>query len=251
MKVVRFELAGRVRFGVHEVDGVRPLDDAPWFGGRPSEDVLIPHGVVKALAPVAPSKIVCVGRNFAEHAKELSNPVPSEPLIFLKPPSAVIGADEAIVRPADSERVEHEAELGVVIGRLARHVAPEAAWDFVFGFACCNDVTARDLQRRDVQFTRGKGFDTFCPVGPWIETELDPSDVGVQCRVNGVTRQSGRTRDMLFDIPTLVAWITRVMTLVPGDLILTGTPSGVGPLESGDTVEVEVDGLGVLANPVV
>lgn len=201
----------------------------------------------RLLAPVRPSKIVCVGRNYAAHAKELGNEVPKEPLLFLKPPSSVIGPGESVVLPPESERVEHEAELGVVIGRRASRVRPEEALSHVLGYTCVCDVTARDLQRRDGQFTRGKGFDTFCPVGPWIETALDPSRAEVTCRVGGAERQRGATSQMIFDVPTLLAFISVVMTLEPGDLVVTGTPEGVGPLVDGDRVEVEVSGVGALA----
>ena len=202
------------------------------------------------LAPVRPSKIVCVGRNYTAHAEELGHAVPDRPLLFLKPPSAVIGPGAPILLPPDSAQVEHEAELGVVIGRRCRHLDPVDAMDAVLGFTCVNDVTARDLQRADGQFARGKGFDTFCPVGPWIDTDLDPADLRVTCRVGDTVRQDGRTSLMMFDLPTLLATISRVMTLEVGDLIATGTPAGVGPLTDGDTVVVEIEGLGALRNPV-
>jgi len=203
------------------------------------------------LPPVSPSKIVCVGRNYREHAAELGNPMPSEPLLFLKAPSAVITSGDVIELPAASERVEHEGELGLVIGRRCRRLSEEEdPLVYVLGFTCLNDVTARDLQRKDVQFTRGKSFDTFCPVGPFIVTGLDPSDLSVETRVNGEVRQSGRTSAMAFPVPYLIRYISHVMTLEPGDLIATGTPAGVAPLLDGDTVEVEVEGVGVLRNPV-
>jgi 2-keto-4-pentenoate hydratase/2-oxohepta-3-ene-1,7-dioic acid hydratase in catechol pathway len=228
----------------------QPLDAAPWEGGRDAgAPVAFAHDQLRA--PCRPSKIVCIGRNYAAHAKELGNEVPSEPLLFLKPPSAIVGPGEAIVRPRASERVEHEAEVGVVIGRRAKDVAIADAMDFVFGFTALCDVTARDLQKKDVQFTRGKGFDTFCPIGPWIETSIDWRDCGVALRVGGTVRQSGRTRDMIFPIDRLVAYVSAVMTLEPGDVIATGTPEGVGPLRAGDVVEVDIEGVGVLRNPVV
>ena len=202
------------------------------------------------LPPVQPGKIVCIGRNYADHAKELGNEAPSEPILFLKPPSAVLAPGGTIVRPAASQRVDFEGELAIVVGREAARV-PRAAWrDYVRGFTCANDVTARDLQKKDVQFTRGKGFDTFCPVGPCIETDLDPADLRLVTRVNGEVRQDGRTSQMIFPCDVLFEFVTAVMTLVPGDLILTGTPSGVGPLQAGDEVEVEVEGIGVLRNAV-
>ncbi len=202
------------------------------------------------LTPCVPTKIVCIGRNYAEHAKELGNEAPSEPIIFLKPPSALLAPFGTIVRPAISQRVDHEAELAIVIGRRARDVRAAQWRDYVRGFTCANDVTARDLQKKDVQFTRGKSFDTFAPIGPCIETELDAAALGVIARVNGEVRQNGNTRDMVFPCDFLLEFITAVMTLEPGDVILTGTPSGVGPLHAGDTVEVEIEGVGVLRNSV-
>jgi 2-keto-4-pentenoate hydratase/2-oxohepta-3-ene-1,7-dioic acid hydratase in catechol pathway len=198
-----------------------------------------------------PSKIVCVGRNYLEHARELGNEVPERPLLFLKPPSSIVADGEAIVLPPDSARVEHEGEIGVVIGRAARHVAAADAWEFVAGICPLNDVTARDLQKADVQFTRGKGFDTFCPIGAMVPLDaIDRDALEVVCRVNGEVRQHGFARDMAFDIPTLIQYISRVMTLEPGDVIATGTPAGVSPLRPGDVVEVEVPGAGILSNPV-
>lgn len=197
-----------------------------------------------------PSKIVCVGRNYRAHAKELGNEVPSEPLLFLKPPSAVIGDGDAIVLPRESARVEHEGELAVVIGRKARRVRPEDAASYIAGYTVANDVTARDLQRKDVQFTRGKGFDTFCPLGPALVRERPSPDASISVSVNGVRRQHGHLRDMVFSIDVLVAYISDVMTLEPGDVILTGTPEGVGPLAPGDVVEVTIDSVGTLRNTV-
>ncbi len=203
-----------------------------------------------ALSAITPTKIVCVGRNYAEHAKELGNEAPSEPILFLKPPSALLAAGGTIVRPAASNRVDHEGELAIVIGKTAKNVKRSDWREYVLGFTCANDVTARDLQKKDVQFTRGKGFDTFCPVGPHIETELDVSNLRVTTRVNGQIRQDGNTNQMMFDCAFLIEFISGIMTLMSGDLILTGTPAGVGPLESGDTVEVEIEGIGVLRNDV-
>jgi 2-keto-4-pentenoate hydratase/2-oxohepta-3-ene-1,7-dioic acid hydratase in catechol pathway len=210
-----------------------------------------PLADVRLLAPVEPGKIVCVGRNYAAHAAELGNEVPKEPLIFLKPPSAVIGPGEPIVLTPQSQRVEHEGELALIIGRRCSHLEEsDDALSYLLGYSCLNDVTARDLQKSEVQFTRAKGFDTFCPVGPHIETQLDPTDVLVETHVNGALRQSGRTSLMAYPVAFLVRWISHVMTLFPGDLIATGTPAGVGPLVAGDTVEVSVGGVGVLRNPV-
>jgi 2-keto-4-pentenoate hydratase/2-oxohepta-3-ene-1,7-dioic acid hydratase in catechol pathway len=207
--------------------------------------------VAKLLPPVAPSKIVCVGRNYQDHAAELGNAMPSEPLLFLKAPSAIIGDGDTISLPKASERVEHEGELAVVIGRRCSRIPDdEDPLAYVLGYTCVNDVTARDLQRKDVQFTRAKSFDTFCPVGPFIVTGIDPLDLRVETRVNGQVRQSGRTSSMAFPVPFLLRYISNVMTLEPGDLIATGTPAGVGPLLEGDAVEVEIEDIGILRNTV-
>jgi len=215
-------------------------------------DTTLPLEEVRLLAPVVPSKIVCVGRNYREHAAELGNKMPEEPLLFLKAPSAVIGSHDAIQLPPASQQVEHEGELGVVIGRLTRKLSPDDnPLDYVFGYTCVNDVTARDLQRKDVQFTRGKSFDTFCPVGPWIETELDPRNLAVTTRLNSEIKQQGNTADMAFPVAFLIKYISEIMTLYPGDLIATGTPAGVSKMKDGDVVEVEVAGIGVLRNQVV
>jgi 2-keto-4-pentenoate hydratase/2-oxohepta-3-ene-1,7-dioic acid hydratase in catechol pathway len=204
---------------------------------------------VKLLAPVTPSKIVCVGRNYREHAAELGNKMPDEPLLFLKAPSSIVASDEQIELPAASQQVEHEGELGVVIGRVAHKLSSsDDPLTYVFGYTCVNDVTARDLQRKDVQFTRGKSFDTFCPVGPWIETDIDPSNVAVETRLNGEVKQKGNTADMAFSVAFLISYISEIMTLYPGDLIATGTPAGVSRMKHGDIVEVEVNGIGVLRN---
>jgi 2-keto-4-pentenoate hydratase/2-oxohepta-3-ene-1,7-dioic acid hydratase in catechol pathway len=206
---------------------------------------------VRLLSPILPSKVVCIGRNYADHAKELGNEVPAEPLIFLKPSTSVIGHRDIIRLPPQSKRVEHEAEIAIVIGALgARRVDRGDAMRSILGYTCANDVTARDLQRADVQFTRAKGFDSFCPLGPWIETALDPADLEVRCEVNEEVRQLGRTKDLIFDIPTLVSYVSHVMTLLPGDVLLTGTPAGVSPIVAGDTCTVRIEGIGELANPV-
>lgn len=199
-----------------------------------------------------PSKIVCVGRNYAEHAAELGNDVPTEPLLFLKAPSALIQNDEAILIPSQSNQVEHEAELAVVIGRDCKNIGDdENPFQYVFGYACLNDVTARDIQRGDVQFTRGKSFDTFCPIGPWIETEFDPAGVQITCSVNGEIRQDGRTSQMVFPVEFLIRYISRQMSLKKGDVIATGTPSGVSKLNPGDVCEVSIEGIGTLRNNVI
>jgi len=206
---------------------------------------------MKLVDPFVPSKIVCVGRNYREHAAELGNKMPDEPLLFLKAPSAIIASGEDIVLPGASQQVEHEGELGVVIGRIARNIpGDEDPLSYVLGYTCVNDVTARDLQRKDVQFTRGKSFDTFCPVGPWIETDIDPGNAVVQTRLNGEVKQKGNTADMAFPVAFLIRYISEIMTLYPGDLIATGTPAGVSRLKPGDIVEVEVVGIGVLQNRV-
>jgi 2-keto-4-pentenoate hydratase/2-oxohepta-3-ene-1,7-dioic acid hydratase in catechol pathway len=231
-------------------DSLIELMAAPWekWTEGPRK---FPAEECRLLAPVAPSKIVCVGRNYAAHAAEFGNEMPNEPMIFLKPPSSLIGPEVPIVIPQYSQRVEHEGELGLVVGRTCAHLGDgEDPLIYLLGYTCVNDVTARDLQKADVQFTRAKGFDTFCPVGPHIETQLNPRDVLVETRVNGTLRQSGSTALMGFPAAYLVRWISRMMTLLPGDLIATGTPAGVGPLVTGDTVEVSVAGIGVLRNPV-
>ncbi len=251
MRFVRYQAGNQApHYGWVYEDKVGPLEGVP-FGEYRRSEAEIPLHTVKLLAPVTPGKIVCVGRNYAEHAREQNVPVPEIPLLFLKPPSAVIGPGDAILLPPQSKQVEHEGELGVVIGKRGRWIPAENALKFVLGYTVANDVTARDLQRRDGQWTRGKGFDTFCPLGPWIETELDPADVLVQTRVNGEMRQMASTREMMFPVEQLIAFISSVMTLEPGDLILTGTPAGIGPLQAGDTVEVSVEGVGSLSNPVI
>jgi len=220
------------------------------FGRYQRKEALTPLSDVKLLAPSEPTKIVCVGRNYVEHAKELGNEVPKVPLIFLKPPSSIISNGETIILPPQSAQVEHEAELVVVIGKRGRHITAENAKKIILGYTIGNDVTARDLQKSDGQWTRAKGFDTFCPFGPWIDTEFDPSDAVVTCRVNGQMRQMASTRDMVFNVGVLIAFITSIMTLEPGDLIFTGTPAGVGELKDGDEVSVEIEGLGIIKNKV-
>lgn len=231
-----------------DAENARLWTDAPYRGGVETERVV---PMQRVICPVTPTKIVCVGRNYAAHAKELGNEVPKEPLLFLKPPSALIGSGAAIELPPESARVEFEGELCIVIGKSLRRASVEEALAGIFGATVANDVTARDLQKKDVQFTRGKGFDTFCPVGPWIETTpLDFANLTLTTRVNGETKQHGFTTNMVFNVGVLLAYISQSMTLVPGDIVLTGTPEGVGPLVSGDVVEVEVSGVGVLQNTV-
>lgn len=250
MRFVRFQTGEDApRYGWLHEDKVGGIE-GDLFGAYKRLKAEIPFKDVRLLAPSAPSKIVCVGRNYVEHAKEHGAEVPKIPLIFLKPPSSVLAPGGAILLPPQSQQVEHEAELVVVIGKRGRNVTTESARDYALGYTIGNDVTARDLQKSDGQWTRAKGFDTFCPFGPWIDTDFDPSDALITCRVNGQMRQLASTRDMVFNIGVLIAYISSVMTLEPGDLIFTGTPAGVGPLQAGDSVEVEIDGLGLLSNPV-
>jgi 2-keto-4-pentenoate hydratase/2-oxohepta-3-ene-1,7-dioic acid hydratase in catechol pathway len=251
MKIVRVLIEGdEIAYGAVEPEGIRIHRGSPFVAWEPTE-TLVPFGEARLLAPVLPTKVVGVGRNYADHAAELSNPLPEEPLIFVKPATAVIGPGQPIVLPPDSSMVHHEAELAVVVGTVSRNVAAEDASAHILGYTAANDVTARDLQRKDGIFGRAKGFDTFCPLGPAIETEVDPADLRVVCRVSGEVRQEGTTADMVFGVAEIFAFVTRVMTLLPGDVILTGTPAGVGPLLAGDLVEVEIERVGALRNPVV
>jgi 2-keto-4-pentenoate hydratase/2-oxohepta-3-ene-1,7-dioic acid hydratase in catechol pathway len=237
-------------YGILEDDSLREISDAPWRAWSQTARSW-PLKNVRLLAPVEPSKIVCVGRNYSAHAAEMGGDVPKEPLIFLKPPSSIVGPLDPIVLTRYSGRVEHEGELGVILGKTCSHLSDtDDPLSYILGYTCINDVTARDLQKSDVQFTRAKGFDTFCPIGPHIETQLDPKDALVETRVNNSLRQSGRTSLMAFPVAFLVRWISRMMTLLPGDVLATGTPAGVGPLLTGDSVEVSVSGIGVLHNPV-
>ena len=268
MRIVRFIESWQERFSLEEqtvrwgllVDHfVFPLEQAPYASRLWNEGVDAPKvdgealtlQDVRLLAPVTPSKIVCVGRNYAEHAAELGNEVPPEPLIFLKPPSSLIGPDAAVVYPAISQRVDHEGELALVIGQRCRNLKAEDALAVVYGYTLANDVTARDLQKSDGQWARGKGFDTFCPVGPWIDTGFDPTNRRVRCLVNGQVRQDGNTALLIYSLGRVLAHVTRFMTLEPGDLLLTGTPAGVGPVLPGDLMTVEIEGLGTLSNPVI
>ncbi len=264
MKFSRVTLDGEAKYGLIETLAGREMitrtlqfpraADSCDLEDLPSKRIN-PVSVAEAalLAPVQPSKIVCIGRNYREHAAELGHELPPEPLIFLKPPSALLDPGGNIIKPKISSRVDHESELGVVIGKRCRNLTPDAdVRSYILGYTCVNDVTARDLQNHDGQWSRAKGFDTFCPVGPVVVSELDPwSGLEVQARVNGELRQSGNTRDFIFPLDVVIRHIARVMTLLPGDLIATGTPSGVGPLHAGDTVEVTVSGIGTLSNPVL
>jgi len=250
MRIAVLEKEGRRSWYALEGARARRFAASPFEGGVVEGD-LVPWTGAELRAPVKPSKIVCIGRNYAAHAKELGNEVPKEPLMFFKPPSSIIGPGESVVLRAESDQVEHEGELGVVIGKRASRVTREEALSYVFGYTCVNDVTARDLQKKDGQWSRAKGFDTFCPVGPWIETDLDPRDLSVRCLVDGAVRQEGRTSQMMFDVPALVAYVSRAFTLEPGDLIATGTPEGVGPLAAGNRVTVAIEKLGELTVGVV
>jgi 2-keto-4-pentenoate hydratase/2-oxohepta-3-ene-1,7-dioic acid hydratase in catechol pathway len=251
VRICRVAVGDELSYGVLEGEAVALLSSHPFGPFEPDGRVLRVEDV-RLLAPVLPSKVVAVGRNYAEHVREMGGDAPpSEPMVFLKPSTSVIGPGEPIALPWQSERVEHEAELAVVIGRLCRDVPEDRVADVVLGYTCANDVTARDLQRADGQWGRAKGFDTFCPLGPWIETAFDPEDAAIECQVNGESRQSGSTGDMVHSVTELVAWISSVMTLLPGDVILTGTPAGVSAITAGDVVRVTIDGIGTLENPVV
>jgi 2-keto-4-pentenoate hydratase/2-oxohepta-3-ene-1,7-dioic acid hydratase in catechol pathway len=252
MRIVRFELTGRTGYGILEGEKISVLWSTPYDHGlnkTVGEIASLP--AVKLLAPCEPTKIVALGLNYRDHAAEFGHPIPDEPLIFLKPSTAVIGPDQDIIYPARSRRVDYEAELAVVIGRTCRNVREEDFRDYVLGYTAINDVTARDLQKKDGQFTRSKSFDTFAPVGPWIETDIpDPDNLTVEAYLNGERRQHSNTRNLVFPVAALVAFISSVMTLLPGDVIATGTPAGVGPMRPGDVVEIRVEGVGALRNRV-
>jgi 2-keto-4-pentenoate hydratase/2-oxohepta-3-ene-1,7-dioic acid hydratase in catechol pathway len=263
MKYCRFQLNSQAQYGLIESVGgkdqiTRTLSIAPHLGDGDLEDLPskkiapIELSAAALLAPVEPSKIVCIGRNYRAHAAELGNEVPVEPLIFLKPPSSLLAPKQIVLRPKISGRVDYEGELGVVIGRKCRHLKPgEDVRPYVLGYTCINDVTARDLQKKDGQWSRGKGFDTFCPVGPVVTTELDPwAGVVVETKVNGMVKQHGNTTELIFTLDVVIRHIAQAMTLYPGDLIATGTPEGVGPVVAGDVMEVTVEGIGTLSNPV-
>lgn len=248
MRVVRLRFEGDCRYGLADDDTVTLISDEPFAAWEP-EGVVSLHAA-ELMAPVTPTKVVCVGLNYRKHIAEMGHEMPVEPVIFVKPSTAVIGPGAEIPLPPGVGRVDHEAELGVVIGRRTHRATPEEAAENILGYCCGNDVTARELQKRDGQWSRAKGFDGFCPLGPWVETDVDPRDLLLECLVNGEVRQSARTSDMLFDPFTLVSFVSGVMTLVPGDVVLTGTPAGVGPIVAGDVVEVRIEGVGSLVNPV-
>lgn len=249
-RFVRFEREGRVLFG-ELIDETVVVLSGDLFSEFEPAGMAYPLGKVRLLAPCCPSKIVALGMNYRDHAIELGSPVPPEPLIFLKPATAVTGPDSKIFYPRMSRRVDYEAEMGVVIGKKARFVPAANAYDYILGYTCVNDVTARDLQRKDVQFTRSKSFDSFAPVGPCVACGIDPSNLKVESYLNGALKQSSYTRNLIFGVPELLSFISSVMTLLPGDIISTGTPAGIGPMYPGDTVEVVVEGIGTLRNTVV
>jgi 2-keto-4-pentenoate hydratase/2-oxohepta-3-ene-1,7-dioic acid hydratase in catechol pathway len=254
VRIARFALGDEIRFGVVDAaaEFVVPIVGDPLYAPVQESGPPVPVADVRLLAPVIPrSKIVGIGRNYAEHAAELGNEVPANPLLFLVPNTAVVGPNDPITYPPHSTQVDYEAELAVVIGRICKDVPPERVPEVVFGYTCANDVTARDLQESDGQWARAKGFDSACPLGPWIETALDTSDLAVRCEVNGDVRQAGRTSQMIHDVASLVGYVSTAFTLLPGDVIMTGTPAGVGPLKVGDEVAVTVEGIGTLRNRVV
>jgi 2-keto-4-pentenoate hydratase/2-oxohepta-3-ene-1,7-dioic acid hydratase in catechol pathway len=250
VRIARFSIGDEVDFGVVEGDEVAPITGHP-FAPFTFTGYRYALAEVRLLAPILPSKVVAIGRNYAEHAAEMGGQVTSEPMIFLKPSTAVVGTGDAIAYPASSQRVDFEGELAVVMGRISRDVPAAQALEMVLGYTCANDVTARDQQQTDGQWSRAKGYDTFCPLGPWIETQLDPGDLGIVTTVNGEKRQDARTSQLVTPVPELIEYITRVMTLLPGDVILTGTPAGVGPVAVDDTIEITIEGIGALSNRVV
>ena len=249
MKIVRYVYADAVRYGVLEGKRIREVEGDP-FAGHLVQGKAVSRDRVRLLAPCVPSKIVAVGLNYRDHAEEVGFEIPEEPLLFLKPSTAALEPEGAILLPPQSGRVDYEAELGIVIGKEARGVPVHEAQEYILGYTCFNDVTARDLQARDVQYTRAKGFDTFAPFGPWIVTDLDTTDLRIELFQNGEKRQSSTTGHLVFSPPELIAYISGIMTLVPGDVIATGTPAGVGPMQAGDVIEVIVEGIGTLKNTV-
>jgi len=256
MRIARFSHSDGVSYGIVDGDelAVAELAGHPFGGAMENLELTgtgFALGDVRLLAPVLPSKVICVGQNYADHVREMGGQPPPEPVIFLKPSTSVCGPGDPIQRPVGlSERVDYEGELAVVIGRLCRDVPQDLASAAILGYTCANDVTARDIQARDGQWSRAKGFDAFCPLGPWIATDADPADLALTTRLNGEVRQESRTSLMLHDVPFLIAFVSAVMTLLPGDVLLTGTPAGVGPMQAGDEVSVTIEGVGTLANPV-
>lgn len=256
MRIARFSVGEEPRYGVVEgepgAEVIAVVNGDPLHQGIQFTGERLPLAEVRLLAPMIPrSKVVCVGRNYVEHAAEFGNEVPTEPLIFLKPNTSVIGPDDGIIYPRQTKDLQFEGELAAVIGRICKDVPRARVPEVVYGYTCANDITARDLQRSDGQWTRAKGFDTFCPLGPWITTDLDVTDLAVSTSVTGEVKQSGRTSQLVFDVPALVEYVSSVMTLLPGDVLLTGTPAGVGPLAVGDDVSVTIEGIGTLTNRVI
>lgn len=249
MRYCRFLSPEGARWGKIEQETIIVMDRAPFEFGRPTGKTL-PLAEARLLGPAAPSKIVCVGRNYADHAAELGNEVPEEPMLFLKAPSSIIGPDEPIQLATADRRTDFEGELVIVMGKEASRVPRRKALEYVLGYTCGNDVSDRVLQKKDGQFGRAKSFDTYGPMGPWIETDLDPSNLTVETRLNGEIKQSGSTKQLIFDVPYLIEFISNVMTLHPGDMIMTGTPAGVSPMAPGDVVEIHIEGIGTLKNPV-
>ena len=258
MRIIRFSAAEKLGVGIDPLFGVLNDQDAilvlrgdPIYSGIVPAEKSLKLSDVKLLAPVIPrSKIVCIGKNYADHAAEMESEVPSEPIIFIKPNTSVIGPNEVIIWPRMSDRVDYEAELAIVIGRICKEVPASKAKDVIYGYTLANDVTARDLQKRDGQWSRAKGFDTFCPLGPWIETEFVPGDQKITSTLNGEVKQSSMLSEMIFKVPQIVEFVTNVMTLLPGDVILTGTPAGIGPMPAGASISVSIEGLGTLTNKV-
>ncbi|MDD5347893.1 MAG: fumarylacetoacetate hydrolase family protein [Candidatus Omnitrophica bacterium] len=249
MRIVRFSYKKRVYFGIQEKEKLRLLKSPPFEKIKPGRN-LVPLSAVKILTPTEPSKIVLVGLNYRDHALELKMLVPQEPVIFLKPPTASLAHNGSIIYPAGVGQLDYEAELAIVIRKTAGNIVPARVKDYILGYTCLNDVTARDLQKKDIQWTRAKSFDTFCPFGPWVETDLEPNKARIVSRLNGVVKQDSNTSNFIFPVESLVSFVSSVMTLFPGDVISTGTPPGVGPMQPGDTVEVEIEGIGILKNPV-
>ena len=250
MKIIRFSLGKKTSYGILDDETIRVIRGNPFNNLRYS-GITCNLSDVKLLAPCVPSKIVCLGVNYRSHAGELNSQIPQSPLLFLKPPSAIIGPEDKIIYPEMSQRVDYEGELGAVIKKKASRVSPQQALDYVLGYTCFNDVTARDLQRPDGQWTRAKGFDTFAPFGPCIETEIDPTNVPLETYLNGQLKQKSNTTELIFSIKEVISFISRVMTLLPGDVIATGTPGGIGPMNPGDTIEIKIAQIGVLRNYVV
>lgn len=258
MRIVRFSAPAELGVGtdplfgvLNDQDSILVLRGDPIYSGIVPQEKSLKLSEVRLLAPVIPrSKVVCIGKNYADHAAEMDSVVPTEPIIFIKPNTSVIGPNETIIWPSMSERVDHEAELAIVIGRICKEVPATKAKDVIYGFTLANDVTARDLQKRDGQWSRAKGFDTFCPLGPWIETEFVPKDQKITATLNGEVKQSSVLSEMIFKIPQIIEFVTNVMTLLPGDVILTGTPAGIGPMPAGASISVAIEGLGTLTNKV-